>query len=239
MRQIALLGHYVATTCQDGLQIHQYIASEISANLSSENAVKIRLETSYPWEGKVKLTIEETAESAWELALRIPSWCEGASVQIDDQPVDVSAAAGGYVRYQRTWQSGDTIQLDLRFSPRFIQPNPRVDAIRGNLAIAYGPLVYCFEGVDQPAGVNLSDVRVRSDAPLKAIWQEGLLGKIMGIKAQGVVEEMSNWEGALYRRWSSASPHSLRCQDLELTAVPYYAWANRGPGTMRVWLPCL
>lgn len=236
MRQIALLGHYLATTGQDGLQLHQYVASEITADLGSENTVKIRLETSYPWEGRVKLIVEDTAQSPWELALRIPSWCEGASVRLDNQPIDVSANAGSYVRYKRAWKPGDMVQLDLRFSPRFVQPNPRVEAIRGSLAIAYGPLVYCFEGVDQPAGVNLSDVRIRSNAPLKAIWQEDLLGNIIGIKAQGAVEDMSNWKDALYRKLSSANP---KYQDLELTAVPYYAWANRGPGTMRVWLPCL
>ena len=236
MRQIALLGHYVATTCQDGLQIHQYVASEIAADLGSDNPVKVRLETSYPWEGKVRLIVEETGGSPWEIALRIPSWCDEASVQIGDSVSDVSASAGGYVRFKRTWQPGEVVQLNLRLSPRFIQPNPRIDAIRSSLAIAYGPLVYCFEGVDQPAGVNLSDVRIRSSTPLKAIWREDLLGKIEEIKAQGAVEDMSGWEDTLYRASSSVSPPY---QDLELTAVPYYAWANRGPGTMRVWIPCI
>lgn len=58
----------------------------------------------------------------------------------------------------------------------------------------------------------------------------------MEIRTKGAMEDMSPWEGALYRTWSSASLHY---QDLELTAVPYYTWANRGPGTMRVWLPCV
>ena len=236
MRQIALLGHYIATTCQDGLQIHQYIASEIADDLGSDNPVKVRLETSYPWEGKVRLIVEETGRSPWEIAFRIPSWCEEASVQIGDSVIDVSASAGGYARVKRAWQPGDVVQLNLRLNPRFIQPNPRVDAIRGCLAVAYGPLVYCFEGVDQPAGVNLSDVRIHSNTPLKILWRDDLLGKIMVIKAQGAVEDMSSWADTLYRALSSVSP---LYRDLELTAVPYYAWANRGPGPMRVWLPCI
>jgi uncharacterized protein len=236
MRQIALLGHYIATTSQDGIQIHQYIASEIAGDLGNGDTVKVHLETSYPWEGKVKLVIDKTGASPWEIALRIPSWCDKASVQIDDRPIDISASAGSYVRYKRAWQPGDVIQLDLQFSPRLIKPNPRIDAIRGSLAVAYGPLVYCFEDVDQPTGVNLSDVRIRSNTPLKAIWQEGLLGKIIGIKVHGAVEDMSNWQDTLYCALSSANP---QYRDLELTAVPYYAWANRGPGAMRVWLPCM
>jgi len=234
MRQIALLGHYIATTCQDGLQIHQYIASEISVDLGRDRPAKVRLETAYPWEEKVRLIVDETDAFPWEIALRIPSWCEEARVQIGDRVTDVSDSAGNYVRFKRTWQTGDVVLLNLRLSPRTIQPNPRIDATRGSLAIAYGPLVYCLEGVDLPAGVDVADVRVRSGTPLKAIWREDLLGKIMEIKAQGAVEDMSGWEGLLYRSFSPASPPY---RDLELTAVPYYAWANRGPGTMRVWIP--
>jgi len=234
MRQIALLGHYVATTSAAGLQIHQYIASEIAADLGG-NPVKVRLETAYPWEGQIKLIVEETGDAPWEIALRIPAWCEEASIQIGDHLSDVSANAGGYVRFKRTWQPGEAVQLNLRLTPRLIQPHPRVDATRGSLAITYGPLVYCFEGVDLPAGVNLSDVRIHSTAPLEAIWREDMLGKIVEIKAHGAVEDLSAWEDILYRALSLVTPSY---QDLELTAVPYYAWANRGPGTMRVWLPC-
>ncbi|MBN1311481.1 MAG: glycoside hydrolase family 127 protein [Anaerolineae bacterium] len=236
MRQIALLGHYIATTRENGLQIHQYIASDIAADLGHSNPVKVRLETSYPWEGKGQLVIEETDESPWELALRIPPWCDEASVQIGDKVIDVSTNAGSYAKFKRTWKPGDMAQLHLQIRPRFIKPNPRVDAIRSTLAIAYGPLVYCFEGIDQPEGVSLSDVRLRPSISPKAIWREDLLGRVMEIKAQGAVENMSSWEDMLYRTLSPASPSY---QDLELTATPYYAWANRVPGTMRVWIPCI
>lgn len=82
----------------------------------------------------------------------------------------------------------------------------------------------------------LLDLRIRSNAPPKPIRQEGLLGKLLGIKPQRTVEAMTNWDGALHRSLSSASPQH---QDCELTAKSYCAWANRGPGTMRLWLPCL
>jgi uncharacterized protein len=236
MRQIALLGHYIATTSQDGLQIHQYIASEINVDLGGDNRVRLHLETAYPWEGKVKLVIDQTGASPWEIALRIPAWCNQASLQIGDSAVDVSASAGGYARFKRVWKPGDVVLLDLRLSPRLIKPNPRIDAIRSSMAIAYGPMIYCIEGADQPAGLNLSDVRIHSNTPLKVVWREDLLGKIMEIKAQGAVEDMSSWEETLYQVSSSVSP---QYQDLELTAVPYYVWANRGPGSMRVWIPWL
>jgi DUF1680 family protein len=233
MRQIGLLGHYIATTNKDGLQVHQYIASELSIDLKDEDPAKVRLETAYPWEGKVRLVIKETGQNPWELALRIPAWCEEASVQIGDEAVDVSAKAGNYARFKRTWQPGDVVQLTLELEPRFIESNPRVDALRGSLAVALGPLVYCFEGADQPAGVDLADLRIDPGKSLEVTWREELLGGIKVISAQGVMVDMSDWEGTLYR---SIVAGDLPYQDFVLRAIPYYAWANRGPDTMRVWI---
>jgi DUF1680 family protein len=236
MRQIALLGHYIATTNQDGLQIHQYIASEIEFELDGERSAKILIETAYPWAGKVKLTIQETDGSPWELAWRIPAWCQESSVQIGDDVIDLPTTAGEYARIKRAWQAGEIIQINLEPQPRFIEPNPRVDAIRNSLAVAMGPLVYCLEGADQPSGVNLLDVRIDAKKPLQAIWQEDLLNGIMKVEAQGAIVDMSNWGDTLYR---SLNADQLAHKELELTAIPYYAWANRGPEKMRVWIPRL
>jgi len=234
MRQIALLAHYVATTGQAGLQIHQYISTRIEIDLDDERPVKVRLETNYPWEGQVKLIIQETDGAPWELALRIPGWCEEAMLQIDDEVTNISASRGKYARINRAWQSGEVVQLNLLLQPRFIEPNPRIDAIRDSLAIERGPLVYCLEEVDQPAGVNLLDVRIDPGTPLQARWREELLRGVVVIEAQGSVVELGSWQDTLYR---SLTTERLPQQAVKLTAVPYYAWANRGPGTMRVWIP--
>jgi hypothetical protein len=234
MRQIAMLAHYVATTGNDGLQIHQYIATTIEADLNDERSVKVRLETNYPWEGQVKLVIEETDGSPWELALRIPGWCQEATVQIGNEVSDLSASRGDYARINRVWQPGDVVQLNLLLQPRFVEPNPRVDAIRGSLAIERGPLVYCLEAVDQPAGVDLLDVRIDPGTPLQAMWRADMLGGVVVIEGQGTVVDMSRWGEALYR---SLTTERLPQQAVKLRAVPYYAWANRGSGQMRVWIP--
>jgi len=234
MRQIAMLDHYVATTSNDGLQLHQYIATTIEADHDGKGPLKVHLDTNYPWEGQVKLTIEETDGSPWELALRIPGWCQEATVQIGDQVTEVSASRGQYARINRAWQPGEVVLLNLSLQPRITEPNPRIDAVRGSVAIERGPLVYCLEEVDQPAGVNLFDVRIAPEVPLQARWREELLGGVMAIEAQGSVTDMSSWEDRLYRSMTTERPAQ---QDLKLTAIPYYAWANRGPGTMRVWIP--
>ncbi len=234
MRQIAMLAHYVATTNNDSLQIHQYISTTIEANLNDRRPVKVSLETDYPWVGQVSLTIQETDGSPWELALRIPSWCREANVQIGGEIIDVSASQGDYARINRAWQAGDVVVLKLLLQPRFIEPNPRVDATRSSVAIERGPLVYCLEEEDQPTGVNLWDVQVDPAAPLKTMRREDLLDGVVVIEAQGKATDMSRWEDTLYRTLTTENQSP---QPVKLTAVPYYAWANRASGAMRVWIP--
>lgn len=234
MRQIAMLGHYVATTNNRGLQIHQYIPTDISVNLDGDRHVKVHLETDYPWEGGVKLVIDETDGSPWEVALRIPGWCRDARLEVGGQKMDVSKQQGDYARIERTWQAGDTLLLDLSIQPRFTEPNPRVDSIRSSLAIERGPLVYCLEGLDQTTGANLWDIRIDPGKPLEEVWYGDLLGGVMVIKAGGVLVDSSGWEDSLYR--SFEAENSGRTV-IDLTAIPYYAWANRGAGWMRVWIP--
>jgi DUF1680 family protein len=196
--------------------------------------VVLRTETDYPWDGKVKVTVEDTDGRAWELALRVPGWCRGPSLQVDGQAVQVAAAGGTYAVIQRAWRAGDVVELDVPMQPRLIEPHPRVDAIRGSLAIERGPLVYCLEAVDQEPGLNLLDVRIAPDASLQAVRREDLLGGVVVVEARGAVVDGDAWHDELYR---SAPVEDLPQCEVVLTAVPYYAWANRGPGAMRVWIP--
>jgi DUF1680 family protein len=236
MRQIAVVSHYISTFDSKGVQIHQYISSRITGEFSPGRKAMLSLETDYPWDGRVTIKIEKTDGSPWELSLRIPTWCEGATLRINNQAIDKPAFAGTYISLKQAWHPGDMLDLHLPMEPTLITPNPRVDAIRGSLAIQCGPLVYCLEEIDQPAGTNLLDVRLDPTAPLRATWQEGLLGGVMAVEAQGAQVEMSAWEGLLYR---PKAGKQLPMHPIKLIAVPYFAWANRGVGNMRVWLPCI
>jgi DUF1680 family protein len=234
MRQIALVGHYAVTVDESGLQLHQYVSARIEAELAGGRCVVLRVETDYPWDGKVRVVIEETDGNAWRLALRVPGWCEGANLQVNGEAVEVAAASGTYDAIERAWQAGDVVELDMPIKPRLTEANPRVDAIRGSLAIERGPLVYCLEEVDQQPGLNLLDVRMAPEASLQAVWHEDLLGGVVVVEAQGAVVDTGAWRDELYR---PARTEDLPQREVVLTAVPYYAWANRGPGTMRVWIP--
>lgn len=234
MRLLASLSHYLATYDQHGIQIHQYATADIAASPGA-GAVALRMATDYPWNGTIRLTIVETAGGEWTLRLRIPAWCGGYRLAVDGEPVEQRATPDGYLALTRAWRAGTTIVLDLDMEPELVAPNPRIDAVRGCLAIQRGPLVYCLEGHDQPAGVELLDIQIDPDAPLGTQWSPALFGGAMLVHAGGYALDPAQWHGALYRPLTGGD-HPRR-QPLTLTAIPYYAWANRSPASMRVWVP--
>jgi len=229
MRQIGLVGNYLATEEAGGVQVHQYSAAQIE----TEHA-QLAIETNYPWDGEVTLTIEATHGAPWPLSLRVPGWCEGAPLQVNDEAIDQVLTSGAYAVVERAWRAGDHLRLTLPMPPRLTEPHPRVDPLRDCLAIERGPLVYCMEAADQAADIHLADARLSPNTPLRAHWRADVLGGVMTIEAQGQVADVRPWADRLYGPAnSSRSPQ----REATLTAIPYFAWANRAPGPMRVWLP--
>ena len=235
MRLIASLAHYVATQDAGGLQVHQYASADIAFETGGGGRALLRMETDYPWQGLVKVTVEETGGGAWKLSLRVPGWSEDASLRVNGRPWGAEVSPGSYVTVERTWREGDTVELELPMSPVLLRGHPRIESVRGCAAIRRGPLVYCVEQADQPAEVDLFDVEVEPSAPLRSSWRPDLLDGVMAVHASGVVADSGPWEGRLYRAVEGAGGGPRRSVDV--TAVPYYAWANRGPNAMRVWLP--
>ncbi|HEX2701968.1 MAG TPA: beta-L-arabinofuranosidase domain-containing protein, partial [Solirubrobacteraceae bacterium] len=155
MRLLASLHHYLATTSDSGVQLHQYASSTIRAVVSEAGTVELAVETGYPWSGSVIVEVVACGDAEWTLSLRVPGWARGAV--LDGQPV-----ASGYAELTRRWRAGDRVVLELDVSPRLTAPNPRIDAVRGCLALERGPVVYCFEDGDLPAGVSLADVALQT-----------------------------------------------------------------------------
>jgi DUF1680 family protein len=234
MRLIASLGHYVATRDGSGLQVHQYVAGRIATALAPGRAVALRVETAYPWDGAVRFRVEASDGRPWTLALRVPAWCAGAAVRAAGRPAAAAPDASGYLRLERTWAPGDVVELDLSMAPRLVEPHPWIEGARGCVAIERGPLVYCLEQADHP-GAALADLEIDAAAPLTAAWDGDRLEGVTVVRAAGLLVDTSAWADRLYRPVGAAPPPPRRAAPL--TAVPYYAWANRGPGAMRVWVP--
>jgi DUF1680 family protein len=209
MRTLASLDGYLATTTGDAIQIHQYAAGVIKSG-----DVELQVRTNYPWDGTVSITSSAPAT----VDLRIPAWAEGATV--NGRAVD----AGGYARAE-----GTEIELVLPLTPRVVGADPRIDAVRGCVALERGPLVYAVEQQDNMADVD--DLHLLPEAPIAARPTE-LLDGVTVLSAQGRA-------GTGHRPGWSYLPEAgdSTGDEVEVVAVPYYAWANREIGAMRVWLP--
>ena len=205
MRLLASLQRYVATRDGDGIQIHQYATGTFGP---------VRVRTDYPWDGRVAV---EVLEAGLSVSLRVPQW---ASARLDGQPVEP-----GYVTLEH-----DTATLELDMSPRLVSPHPRIDAVRGCVAIERGPLVYCLEAADAPEGTVVDDLRLSGG--LQAVARPDLLGGIVAVEADGAHATADDWD------WPYTPDARLNGRrPVRLLAVPYALWGNRGDGAMRVWIP--
>jgi len=235
MRLIASLGHYFATGDSTGLQVHQYGGCTIESQTDSGQRIILRMETDYPWQGLVKIVVDQAPGTAWSLSLRVPAWCERASLRVNGQEWDAPAVPGAYVTVDRAWQKGDTVELDLAMPPRLVQGNPRIEAIRGRVAIQRGPVVYCLEQADQEESADITEVEIDPSSPIQDTWHGDLLGGVTTLDLAGFAIDNSRWHGKLYMPVEGGDDAARK--PTRLTAVPYYAWANRGPNAMRVWVP--
>jgi DUF1680 family protein len=235
MRLLASLPHYLSTTSDDGLQLHQYATGSYGGG-TARGRVAVSVETGYPWQGRIAVTVEESVEDAWTLSLRIPQWCEKYTVELGGASAD-QAAEDGWLRITRRWGRGDVVVLDLSMDPRLTRADPRVDAVRGCVAIERGPLVHCVEQVDHPGIGGLDDVLIDTAAGLSAMHRPDLLGGVTTVTVSGSVSSRPDGAGWWPYTTNGQEPHGPGDERIALTAIPYYAWANREDGSMRVWIP--
>jgi DUF1680 family protein len=235
MRLFSSLEHYFASSNASGIQVHQYAPMEISVQTPAGGRIVLSVETEYPWQGNIHVTVKETGDATWQLSLRRPEWCQAAALAVNGEKVGQPVLQKGYFVLEREWRVGDTTDLDLVIQPTLVESNPRVDATRGCLAIQRGPVVYCLESHDQQVQDNLLDVQIDANQPLQSRWQDDLLGGTMTVEAAGYLASLEPWQGVLYRPVEQV-PVVIR-RPVRLVAIPYYAWGNRGIGSMRVWIP--
>jgi DUF1680 family protein len=211
MRLLSSWQQHLATSDNTGIQLHQYASADISATIAGAEA-RVSMRTGYPWDGRIVVDVLETPDQPWTLALRVPGWCQAASLAVAGQAAE--PVGPGVVRHSRTWRPGDRVVLDLDMPVRVTEPDPRTDAVRGCVAFERGPIVYCVETADLPEDVALEELRWdpsrEAVAAARPDLGEGVIG--VGVPVKGTDRTVA-------------------------PAIPYYAWANRGIGGMRVWLP--
>ena len=230
-RMLASLPAYFCSTSERGLWLHLYAESTIEVELGGE-ILRLRQETRYPWESVITLLVEAAPEAECSLFLRIPGWCQHAWLRVIGEEGCLQPDSGSYVEVRRKWQTGDVVRLVLPMPATRIESHPYVAPNVGRVALRRGPLIYCVEQAD--LGADPRDLVLPPDAELTATWEPELLGGVTMLHAPALLREDSTpWAGDLYRPAGTPAPPA---RDVELRAVPYYAWANREPGGMAVWL---
>ena len=222
IRLLMSLEDYVCDVREDGLFIHLYAGGGIRLE-----GLDLRVETRYPWEGGVRLSVAAADGAARTIALRIPGWCGKWTLRVNGAHAD-EAPVDGYVRLTRNWREGDAIELDLSLPVRVIRACSRVREDAGRAALQRGPLVYCLEEADN--GPMLHAVRLAQPLDALVRWEPGLLGGVAVLDTAGLRERPEPEDAPLYTQAPAET------EETRLRWIPYYAWANRGAGEMRVWV---
>jgi len=216
-RLIASLGKYAYGESADTAYCHMYAGGEASF----ANGMKLACKTAYPYGFTVHY---EVLEGSGKLAVHIPDWSSRYELRVNGAACD-AAVQDGYAYL--TVKAGDSVELVLDDEPYYVYASTKVADLSGQAAVCRGPLVYCFEGVDNEGDVLSLSLRTESALTVGA-YREDLLGGTTQIMAQAMRTEQTD---ELYSR---RAPRKTACQAV---AVPYYTWANRGENQMRVWLP--
>ncbi|MCB8883109.1 glycoside hydrolase family 127 protein [Acidisoma cellulosilytica] len=225
-RLIASIGTYAYGLADDGIAIHLYVAGEASLALPG-GPVRVRLETRYPEDGQIAITLLPEIPQTFTLSLRLPEWAQGATLTLNGEPAALTdQVQDGYIQLRRQWQAGDRLELDLAMPVRRLHAAPEVGANQGRVTLMRGPLVYCLE--EQDNGPALNSIRLNSSGLMRCDAVDEL-GGIVTLAVEAVRERPDKEEDLYTTNAKDAAPVTVR-------AIPYYAWDNRMPGEMLVWL---
>lgn len=224
----------VASVAPGEAWVHLYADATLDLAVPNAGRLHLRLTTRYPWDGHIAIDVLDAPDAPVALHLRIPSWAQGAWVDAPHAR-GVAADAGTYARVGATWRAGDRVDLHLPMAPRLVVSHPQVATNAGHVAVTRGPIVYCLEAVDHP-GIDVSAIAIDVHGPWEAHVAAGLPADLVALRGHGQVgaDNVVGSGAPLYRAFHDHAPHA---GTTVVTAVPYFAWANRTAGAMATWVP--
>ena len=225
-RLVASVGGYFVSTAPDGVAFHLYGGISTTLDVGG-TAVDVREVSNYPWSGDITIELDPETDKAFDLKLRIPGWCHGATAKVNGEAVTLSPV-NGYATIHRTWKKGDKVTLELPMPAVRLFANPAVIMDVGRVALKRGPLVYCIEEADNPGG-RVQRLKLPRTSQIE-VKETPLFDGIVTLSATATAIDEADWT-TLYRTAPAAEKPAT------LTALPYYLWANRGQGSMVVWIP--
>lgn len=239
-RLIPSIPGYMYATKGREIYVNLYISGPATINLDDKSTLQLTQQSNYPWEGKIRMSVNPKRSSDLTFMLRIPGWARNEAV-----PGDLYHFAGnstgvqpiltvngekvpyeinkGYAVIRRTWKKNDIIQLDLPMDIKRVAANDKVKDDSGMVALQKGPMIYCAEWADNDG--RTANLILPGNAGLTAVFQPELLHGIMTLQGTGRAVIID------------ASGQEVSTRDQKITVIPYYAWANRGKGEMNIWFP--
>lgn len=236
VRFLPEIGSAIYAKGNSSIFINQFIGNEADFNLT-DRRINLKMDTNYPWDGKVTIHVDPEEKTSFTLFLRIPAWVRGeflsgidlytfpesftdnfsnSTMKVNGKPIANPTIINGYAAIDREWKKGDHIEFELPMIPHGVLGHSNIEAAGGKVAVMRGPVIYCLEEVDNPEYFKTADEPKIKFDELVGQYDENLLGGVVGIKGKAVLPDGS---------------------DLEVNYIPYYSWANRGDGKMKVWAP--
>lgn len=230
---------YVYAHNENDLYVNLFMGNDADVPLKATK-VKVEQITNYPWDGKIDLSLNPDQAKVFKVYLRIPGWAQDKPVPSDlyhyasnnikkftltlNGKTVAYKMVKGYAMIERKWSKGDKLSLILPMETQKVLANTKVKDDAGKFAFQRGPMVYCLEGPDNKDGL-VQNIMVDKNATAQVVFKKDKLNDIDQLEVPG-----------------SSTKRKLNSDDLEHTeqkvvAIPYYAWANRGPSDMSVWIP--
>ncbi len=229
---------YVYAQKDASVYVNLFISSNTTLTVQNK-PVGIIQQNNYPWSGDLKFTLSPKSPQSFSLLVRIPGWARNeempsdlyrftntsdkkAEIKINGEVINYTIE-NGYAVLNRTWKKGDVVDVSLPMEVRKVVANPNVKDDIGKVSLQRGPLMYCAEWVDN--GGTISNIIMPENAGFTTEFRPEILNGITVIKSE-VPEVMVGDRG-----------QSITTVQKAFTAIPYYAWANRGKGEMELWFP--
>lgn len=230
VRTIAEVSAYAYSVSEKGIWFNLYGGNKVNTALADGAKVSLTAVTNYPWDGNIKITVNQTAAKPYAMFFRIPGWTNNAKISVNGKLLNVATKPGTYAEVNRTWKVGDVVELVLPMEAQLIESNPLVEENRNQVAVKRGPVVYCLESKDFN-GKNIFNAVIPSSIVLKAtpITIDG--APMMSLEGTAKMRAKTDWTNTLYH------PIAKKNETTPIKLVPYFAWGNRGHSEMSVWLP--
>lgn len=227
LKMVGAIPQYIYAYDDKAVYVNLFIGSSANIQINSKTKVSLKQITQYPWKGKTIIEVNPAHAGAFIINLRIPGWAQNKEnpfglyrsevnepviIKVNGSKINV-APVNGYASISRTWAKGDVVELDLPMQPRIIMPGDSIQTIKGKFAIASGPVVYSFEGIDNPEAEKYV---IRPDSPLSMVYRPDLLNGVNVITGKAI---------------------TAGNKEVRFTAIPFYSIGNRDTTSpYKVWM---